>query len=101
MKRESKSSININVKSIELKNDLILSILSAEKHPINEPEIHFIDTVDLKMVKNIDSAGLAYLALLKILNPKLSFSGYSEKIVLLSRLYGLNFLFYNENENTQ
>ena len=101
MKTENKMSQNTNVTSIALTTDLVLSVLSAEISPINKAEIHRLTTLDLEKVKNIDSAGLAYLADLKILNPKLSFSGYSEKIVLLSRLYGLNFLFYNENENTQ
>ena len=89
---------NPKTKSITLTTDLILSALSIKNNPIEKAEIHLIENVNLENINYIDSAGLAYLAQLKILNPKLSFSGYSEKIVLLSRLYGLNFLFCNENE---
>lgn len=93
MKTMKKNAEELNINSISLSDDLILSSLSAGNMPIDCSKIIEIGNVDLKNIKNIDSAGLAYLAQLKILNPKLSFSGYSEKIVLLSNLYGLNFLF--------
>lgn len=88
-----KNAEELNINSISLSDDLILSSLSAGNMQIDGSKIIEIDNVDLKNIKNIDSAGLAYLAQLKMLNPKLSFSGYSEKIMLLSTLYGLNFLF--------
>lgn len=80
-----------------LKNDLVLNNLSANNKLMNTIDFTCVENIDLKCVKAIDSVGLAYLTQLKILHPKLSFSGYSKSILLLSKLYGLNFLFSNEN----
>ena len=92
-------SISLDKRKIVcLTADLVLSKLNGKVQPIEKHAVEKIAFIDLTQVKNIDSAGLAYLAQLKIINPNLSFSGYSNEIVLLSSLYGLNFLFSNKNE---
>ncbi|MCK5818811.1 MAG: hypothetical protein KAH18_06065 [Psychromonas sp.] len=85
--------------NLKLKNDLVLNNLSANNKLMDTIDFTCVENIDLKCVKVIDSVGLAYLTQLKILHPQLTFSGCSKSIVLLSTLYGLNFLFSNENEN--
>ncbi len=80
-------------KNLVLKNDLVLNELCSSNEVMDTTDFSCVENIDLKDVQTIDSAGLAYLAQLKILHPKLSFSGYPKKIVLLSKLYGLSFLF--------
>lgn len=80
-------------KKLILKNDLVLNNLCSNNEVMSTIDFSCVENIDLKDVQRIDSAGLAYLTQLKILHPKLSFSGYSKQIVLLSKLYGLSFLF--------
>ena len=52
-----------------------------------------IKTIDLQGVKNIDSAGIAYLAQIKTTYSTIQFINGAEKITTLSALYGVSFLF--------
>lgn len=52
-----------------------------------------IKTIDLRGVKNIDSAGIAYLAQIKTTYSTIQFINGAEKISTLSALYGVAFLF--------
>jgi ABC-type transporter Mla MlaB component len=85
--------------SLKLEQDLLLSLLSKKKGTknkeklINDKQLSKLQTIDLTAVNQIDSAGLAQLALWKSKNNSITFIGYSKKIMLLSHLYGLDFLF--------
>ena len=82
----------INHATIVLEGSLLLNELSDKKFP----EIAYyqdIKKIDLRQLKNIDSAGVAYLAQIKSNYPRLAFVGVSEKVLVLAHLYGLNFIF--------
>ncbi|HIP76008.1 MAG TPA: hypothetical protein EYH12_02455 [Psychromonas hadalis] len=79
---------------LKLESDLSLEFLSGKQVvSISNHQLEKLQEIDLTAVENIDSAGLAQLAQWKTINNRISFVGYSKKIMLLSRLYGLDFLF--------
>ena len=75
-----------------LTGNLLLSELSDNKFP-DMKVYQNIKTIDLQHLKNIDSAGVAYLVQIKTNNSDVSFVGVSDKILILADLYGVNFLF--------
>ena len=75
-----------------LTGDLLLNKLSARCFP-EVAHYRNIKTIDLQQLKNIDSAGLAYIAQIKSRYPDISITGVSDKISVLAGLYGLDFLF--------
>jgi len=75
-----------------LSGDLVLSELSKQVFPVIK-SYHAIKTIDLQGVKNIDSAGIAYLAQIKTTYATIQFINSAEKIAILSALYGVAFLF--------
>jgi len=74
-----------------LTGDLVLSALSKRAFP-KIKSYHAIKTIDLQGVKNIDSAGIAYLAQIKTTHSTIQFINSAEKIAILSALYGVAFL---------
>ncbi|MCP4320779.1 MAG: hypothetical protein GY787_02745 [Alteromonadales bacterium] len=74
-----------------LSGNLILSELSKQSFP-NIKSYLTTKTIDLQGVKNIDSAGIAYLAQIKTTYSALQFINGAEKISVLSALYGVDFL---------
>lgn len=81
-----------NSESIFLTGNLLLNELS-EKHFPEVAAYQNVKQVDLQQLENIDSAGLAYLAQIKSNYPDICFTGISDKILVLAKLYGLSFLF--------
>lgn len=82
-----------NVKeSLMISGDLILSELSNRSFPEIQG-YHAIKTIDLQGVKNIDSAGIAYLVQIKTAYSSIKFINSVEKIAILSALYGVDFIF--------
>ncbi|WP_435234909.1 STAS domain-containing protein [Psychromonas sp. PT13] len=82
----------INDDAMVLTGNLLLNELSNKQFP--DPSYYQnVKKIDLQALDNIDSAGIAYLALLKSHHPDLKFVGNSEKINVLANLYGLGFLF--------
>jgi len=77
---------------IKLSGNLVLSELSEQVFPPIK-SYHAIKTIDLQGVKNIDSAGIAYLAQIKTTYAMIQFINSAEKIAILSALYGVAFLF--------
>jgi ABC-type transporter Mla MlaB component len=75
-----------------ISGNLVLSELSERCFPSIKSYLS-IKTIDLQGVKNIDSAGIAYLAQIKTTYSALQFINSTEKISILSRLYGVDFLF--------
>ncbi|WP_232772515.1 STAS domain-containing protein [Psychromonas sp. Urea-02u-13] len=75
-----------------ISGNLVLSELSKQSFP-NIKSYLTIKTIDLQGVKNIDSAGIAYLAQIKTTYSTIKFINGSEKISILSALYGVDFLF--------
>lgn len=75
-----------------ISGNLVLSELSKHCFPSIKSYLS-IKTIDLQGVKNIDSAGIAYLAQIKTTYPALQFINSTEKIFILSGLYGVDFLF--------
>lgn len=77
---------------ISISGDLVLSELSEQSFaPIKRYST--IKKIDLQGVKTIDSAGIAYLAQIKTTYSTIQFINSSEKIAILSALYGVGFLF--------
>ncbi|WP_022939966.1 STAS domain-containing protein [Psychromonas hadalis] len=76
----------------ELFGNLLLSELSNRCFP-RIKSYQSIKTIDLQGVKNIDSAGIAYLAQIKATYSAIQFINGTEKIAILSALYGVDFLF--------
>jgi phospholipid transport system transporter-binding protein len=81
-----------NSESIFLTGNLLLNELS-DKHFPEVASYQNVKQIDLQQLKNIDSAGLAYLAQIKTHYPDICFTGISDKILVLAKLYGLSFLF--------
>ena len=81
-----------NNETMALTGDLLLSELSDNKFP-DIKVYQNIKLIDLQHLKNIDSAGVAYLVQIKTNNSDISFVGVSDKILILADLYGVNFLF--------
>ena len=81
-----------NNETIALTGNLLLSELSDNKFP-DIKVYRNIKKIDLQHLKNIDSAGVAYLVQIKTNNSDISFVGVSDKILILADLYGVNFLF--------
>lgn len=81
-----------NSESIFLTGNLLLNELS-DKHFPEVASYQNVKKIDLQQLKNIDSAGLAYLAQIKSHYPDICFTGISDKILVLAKLYGLSFLF--------
>lgn len=81
-----------NIETIVLTGNLVLNELS-DKHFPEVVSYQHIKTVDLQQLKNIDSAGIAYLAKIKSHYPDICFAGVSDKTHVLANLYGLSFLF--------
>jgi len=77
---------------LRLSGNLVLSELSNRAFPTIK-SYHTIKTIDLQGVKNIDSAGIAYLAQIKTTYAMIQFINSAEKIAILSALYGVAFLF--------
>jgi len=75
-----------------LEGDLLLSELSAKKCP-DIKTYQNTKKIDLQHLKNIDSAGIAYLVQIKTLTPNVCFEGVSDKVLTLAGLYGVSFLF--------
>ncbi|GLS92182.1 hypothetical protein GCM10007916_32520 [Psychromonas marina] len=77
---------------ISLSGNLVLSELSEQSFA---PIKCYCTTkkIDLQGVKNIDSAGIAYLAQIKTTYSTIQFINSSQKIAILSALYGVGFLF--------
>lgn len=78
-----------------LTGNLVLNELS-NKHFPEAAGYKKVKTIDLQQLKNIDSAGIAYIAQIKSHYPALGFVGVSDKIRVLANLYGLGFLFKQE-----
>jgi len=72
--------------------DLLLAELSSNVHPEIE-RYNAIEQIDLSLVNNIDSAGVAYLVQIKIQYPKLLLLNASKKLTVLAELYGVEYLF--------
>jgi len=75
-----------------LTGNLRLEELSAQ----NVPEMKAyqnVKIIDLQQLKNIDSAGIAYLVKIKNNYSEMRFTGVPDKILVLGNLYGLSFLF--------
>ena len=81
-----------NNETIVLTGNLLLNELS-DKHFPEVAGYQNVKTIDLQQLKNIDSAGLAYIAQIKSHYPEICFAGISDKILVLANLYGLSFLF--------
>jgi len=77
---------------ITLQGDLLLSELSAKNFPDNKTYQNK-KLINLQHLTNIDSAGIAYLVQIKVINPNVCFEGVSDKILILADLYGVSFLF--------
>lgn len=77
---------------LALTGNLVLTALSENVFPVIK-DYQKIKTVDLQQLKNIDSAGIAYIAQIRSNYPALCFTGVSDKIHVLAELYGLSFLF--------
>ncbi len=77
---------------IVLSGELLLNKLS-ERHFPNIKSYQGIKTIDLQGIKTIDSAGIAYLAQIKATYSSLIFINGAENISILSKLYGVDFLF--------
>lgn len=75
-----------------LSGNLVLSELSNQGFP-KLKTYQTIKTIDLQGLKNIDSAGIAYLAQIKTTYSTVQFINCAEKIFILSALYGVDFLF--------
>ena len=75
-----------------ISGNLVLSELSDHSFP-DIKSYCTIKTIDLQGVKNIDSAGIAYLAQIKTTYSTIQFINTTEKITILSALYGVGFLF--------
>jgi phospholipid transport system transporter-binding protein len=82
----------VNDDAMVIRGNLLLSELSNKQFP-NVDYYQAVKKIDLQELDNIDSAGIAYLALLKSYHPELTFVGISEKTNVLAKLYGLSFLF--------
>ena len=80
-----------NNETIVLTGNLLLNELS-DKHFPEVAVYQNVKTIDLQQLKNIDSAGLAYIAQIKSHYPEICFAGISDKILVLANLYGLSFL---------
>ncbi|WP_413699815.1 lipid asymmetry maintenance protein MlaB [Psychromonas sp. KJ10-10] len=76
----------------EITGNLVLSELSKQKFPHIKTYLD-IKKIDLQGVKTIDSAGIAYLAQIKSTHSNIQFVNITEKISVLSELYGIDFLF--------
>ncbi|MEI6897513.1 MAG: hypothetical protein V5786_08540 [Psychromonas sp.] len=75
-----------------ISGDLKLHELSEQVFPAIK-DYHGIKTIDLQGVKNIDSAGIAYLAQIKTTYSRIKFINSAGKIAILSALYGVDFIF--------
>jgi len=75
-----------------ISGNLVLNDLSKQSFPAIKRYCS-IKKIDLQGVKNIDSAGIAYLAQIKTTYSTIQFINKSEKMVILSALYGVGFLF--------
>jgi len=81
-------------KELLFSDDLLLAGFSERIHPTVK-KYKNIDNIDLSALKNIDSAGIAYLVQIKTHYPKLSFQHASEKLMRLAELYGVEKIFKN------
>lgn len=72
--------------------NLVLSELSNRTFPHIKTYLD-VKKIDLQGVKTIDSAGIAYLAQIKSTHSNIQFVNMTEKISILSELYGIDFLF--------
>ncbi|KPU82265.1 hypothetical protein JI57_04370 [Psychromonas sp. PRT-SC03] len=77
---------------MSLQGKLLLAPLSLKIYP-ELSTYETINQVDLQLLDNIDSAGLAYLVQIKSHFPSIIFVGVSQKMLILSHLYGVNFIF--------
>lgn len=75
-----------------ISGNLILSELSEQFFP-DIAHYQKVKTIDLQGIKNIDSAGIAYLTQIKSTYPTIKFINIAEKVATLSALYGVDFLF--------
>jgi len=75
-----------------ISGELVLSELSKRSFP-DIKSYGNTKKIDLQGVKNIDSAGIAYLAQIKTTYSTIQFINSAEKIATLSALYGVDFLF--------
>jgi len=82
----------VNDDAMVLRGNLLLNELSNKQFP-DADYYQAVKKIDLQELDKIDSAGIAYLALLKSHHPEIIFVGYSDKINVLAKLYGLSFLF--------
>jgi phospholipid transport system transporter-binding protein len=82
----------VNNDTVLLTGNLVLTELSKKNYP-DIASYQNVRKIDLQQLENIDSAGIAYLAQVKTHYPDLSFVEISDKIHVLAKLYGLNFLF--------
>ena len=82
----------VNNETITLTGNLVLNELS-DKHFPEVAGYRKIKTVDLQQLKNIDSAGIAYMAQIKSHCPNICFARISDKTRVLADLYELSFLF--------
>ena len=74
--------------------NLILADFSQYIHPTIE-SYETIKSIDLSQLKNIDSAGVAYLVQIKMQYPELLLSNASAKLRVLGELYGVENIFIN------
>ena len=81
----------VNNETFVLTGYLSLDELSAQNFP-KLTQYEHVKNIDLQQLKNIDSAGLAYIAQIKSRYPDLYLIGISDKLKVLGKLYGLSFL---------
>lgn len=81
-----------NNETMVLSGNLRLEELSAENVP-KMNSYQNVKVIDLQQLKNIDSAGIAYLVKIKNNYSEMRFTGVPDKILVLASLYGLSFLF--------
>ncbi len=78
--------------SISLHGDLLLEPISMHKFP-SVNSFSEIKNIDLQQLKNVDSAGIAYLVQIKHHFQGIVITGASQKVLTLADLYGVSFLF--------
>ena len=78
-----------NKEYYSLAGELIIKNLSENRYP-HQDLFKSYKEVSLGKLTNIDSAGIAYLALIKSHNKNINFIEIPNKVSTLSDLYGLN-----------
>ena len=78
--------------SMLLERNLLLADLSEQTYPAVNT-YHAVESLDLSQLNNIDSAGVAYLVQIKTRYPALLLVNASDKLRILTELYGVENFF--------